>query len=137
MRSPPEGRAGLPSRGLPRLRTEVAAQQEQQRLMDDDPMMPSPVMPKYVATGTTPPSVVSDTSSDEVMQVAKAESARSYHQEQLGTPMPTIAEDAAPSVGAASSRAGSAVPKLPTPRTLTARAIERMTLDHQPPSESD
>ena len=121
--------------------------------MDEDPMMPSPVMPKYVATGTTPPSVVSDTSSDEMLQAARAESARSYHQEQLGTPMPTIAEDAAPSVGAASSRAiaedaapfvgaassraGSAVPKLPTPRTLTARAIERMTLDHQPPSESD
>ena len=98
-------------------------------------MTDASVMPKYVATGDTPPSPDSDKSSDDpMMQAALVASAETYHQEQT-VDLPSIAEDALPSVGAAASSAGSAV--LPTPRTLTAAAVERMTLGPRSPSESD
>ena len=114
-----EGSIGFPSRGLPKL--QIAGQ--------TDAEMESPaVMPRYVATGTTPPSVGSDNSSDE--NEMKAAAAASMEQMNIMATL-TIAEADEPPVSVAASSGGSDV--LPTPRTRTAEAVARMTLGPQQP----
>ena len=94
------------------------------------------MMPKYVPTGTTPPSVDSDKSSEETdMKAAKAASLKemAYQQHMDDSPMPTITEATEPHVSAAAGSSGSTV--VPTPRTKAAEAVAKMSLGPQPPRD--
>ena len=104
----------------------------QQRSRDDMDVEPA-VMPKYVPTGTTPPYVDSDVSTEEAeLKAAKAASLQqmAYEQSSGDVPMPTSTEATGPHAGAAASSSGDTV--TPTPRTRAAEEMARMNLGPPP-----
>ena len=108
----------------------------QQKSRDDMEVEPG-VMPKYVSTGTTPPSADSDVSSEDAeLKAAKAASLQqlAYEQHAGDVPMPTIAEATVPHAGAAASSSGGTF--TPTPRTQTAEEMARMNLGPSPPPQN-